>query len=63
MSKEIKTTDHPFKFSKKSLIYLGAALIVIITGFALLIAGDISFAPILLVAGYVVLIPVAILKK
>lgn len=50
-------------FSRKSLIFFGAGLLSGIIGYILLAAGDIMFAPIFLVLGYVVFIPIAILKK
>ncbi|HAV93179.1 TPA: hypothetical protein DCW38_08395 [candidate division WOR-3 bacterium] len=50
-------------FSKLSLILFGAAIASILIGYVLLSRGDIAFSPVLLVLGYVVLIPLAILKK
>lgn len=38
-----------------------AGMIAVIAGYALLMANDITFAPILLVMGYCVLIPVSFL--
>ena len=43
-------------------IWWGAAALVIIAGFADLARGGVTIAPILLVIGYCVLIPIAILK-
>ncbi|EQB64319.1 MAG: hypothetical protein RBG1_1C00001G1898 [candidate division Zixibacteria bacterium RBG-1] len=48
-------------FGKKNLIWFGIALLVIIVGYILLGSGSITLAPLLLVLGYCVLIPVAIL--
>ena len=42
-------------------MFFGIGLIVIIAGFIALATGDITIAPILLVIGYCVLIPIAIL--
>lgn len=63
MNKKQDNPDHPFKFSKKSLILLAVSAAVIIAGFILLAMGDIYVAPILLVIGYVGIIPAAIMKK
>lgn len=49
-------------FAKKNWILFGAGLVSIALGFALLAAGDISFAPILLVAGYLGFIPWAMVS-
>jgi hypothetical protein len=46
----------------KALMWWGAAALVLIAGYADLWRGSESVAPILLVLGYCVLIPVAILK-
>lgn len=48
-------------FGKKNLIWFGIAILVITAGYILLGYGSITLAPILLVLGYCVLIPVAIL--
>jgi len=48
---------------RKNLVVFGAALASIAAGFALLAEGSVTAAPILLVAGYCVLVPVAILLK
>lgn len=47
----------------KNWILLGAGIVLIIAGYVLLSQGSITMAPILLVAGYCVLIPIAILIK
>ena len=47
----------------KNWILLGAGIATIIAGYILLSQGSITMAPILLVAGYCVLIPIAILIK
>ena len=41
--------------------YFGAGLLAIVMGFVLLAMNDITFAPILLVLGYCVLVPLAFL--
>lgn len=48
-------------FGKKNLIWFGVAILVIVAGYIALGYGSITLAPILLVLGYCVLIPVAIL--
>lgn len=53
----------PLAFKPKNYILLGAGLLTIIAGFISLNAGSITLAPILLVAGYCVLIPLALLLK
>lgn len=50
-----------FPFGKKNFMFFGIGALVIIIGFIALAAGDITIAPILLVVGYCVLIPIAIL--
>jgi uncharacterized membrane protein HdeD (DUF308 family) len=56
-----KTDELPF--GKKNWMILGAALVSIILGFITLASGSITLAPILLVLGYCVLIPVGIMIK
>ncbi len=60
----VKTPAGPqLAFKRKNYILLGAGLLTIIAGFISLNAGSITLAPILLVAGYCVLIPLALLLK
>ena len=49
--------------SKKNYAIMGAGLATIIAGFISLASGSITLAPILLVLGYCVLIPVGLLVK
>ncbi len=51
------------KFKRKNLLFFGIGLILIVGGFILLAAGDIVIAPILLVIGYLVFLPLGILLK
>jgi hypothetical protein len=51
------------KFSRKNTIFFGIGLILVVVGFILLAAGDIVFAPILLIIGYLVFFPLGILLK
>ena len=48
-------------FNKRNFAFLGIGLAVIILGFVFLAFGDITIAPILLVLGYCVVIPIGIL--
>lgn len=50
-------------YGKKNYIFFGAALLVIIIGFFMLSQGDETLAPILLVVGYLILIPIALMLK
>ena len=50
-------------FDKRNYLILGAGLILIVLGFILLATGDITISPILLVLGYCVLVPRAILAR
>jgi len=56
-----RKTVGDFPFGKRNFLFFGIGLIVIIAGFIALTLGDITLAPILLVVGYCVLIPIAIL--
>jgi len=49
------------EFGKNNLIFLGIGLFLVIVGFIFLGTGDITIAPILLVLGYCVAIPIGIL--
>lgn len=48
---------------KKNFIIMGAGLAVIVAGFITLAGGSMTLAPLLLVVGYCVLIPVSLLVK
>lgn len=48
---------------RRSWIWWGAAILALLLGYVDLVRGGITLAPILLVLGYCVLIPVAILKR
>jgi hypothetical protein len=50
-------------FGKKNYSVFAAALVSIIVGFLLLSKGSITAAPILLVLGYVILVPLSIIIK
>ncbi len=51
------------KFTQKNMIFFGIGLILVVVGFIMLAAGDIVFAPILLIVGYLVFFPLGILLK
>lgn len=57
-----KGTTAPPAFTPLTALLGGAGLISIVSGFVLLSTGSITLAPVLLVLGYVVLIPLAILR-
>lgn len=50
-------------FSKVNAKWLGAGVVSIAVGFFLLAQGSLHIAPILLVLGYCVLLPIGIIKK
>jgi len=52
----------PEKSRARALLFWGAALLSLLLGYADLWRGGETIAPILLVLGYVVLVPLAILK-
>jgi hypothetical protein len=63
-SKTAPPVDRPtLSFSRSNGIWLGAAAIAIAIGYFLLSTGSMILAPILLVLGYCVLLPVGIIKK
>ncbi len=67
MAKPTKKTQPTAKeaailpFGRKNYLAFIIGLVVIVAGFIFLASGDTVFAPILLVVGYCVVIPVAIL--
>lgn len=54
-------TEGSLRFSPLNLALLAAGLVAIIIGYTLLAGGDIVAAPLLLVLGYAVLIPLGII--
>ncbi len=50
-------------YGKNNYIIFGIAMLVIIAGFFTLSQGSITLAPILLVLGYLVLIPISLMVK
>jgi len=57
-----KTQDH-LPLERANLVLFAVALAVIVGGYLTLAAGSITLAPILLVLGYCVLVPVAIVYR
>ena len=51
------------QLKRKNWILMGAGVLTIVVGYIFLSKGSITIAPILLVAGYCVLIPISILVK
>jgi hypothetical protein len=62
----VARTVHPrdeVKLGRRNWIAFGIALLVIVVGYVFLANGSITIAPILLVLGYCVLVPYAILAR
>lgn len=67
-TKSSKSTPAPagrptLSFSRANAIWLGAGAVSIAIGFFLLAKGSETIAPVLLVLGYCVLLPIGIIKK
>ena len=58
-----KTEEISWPFGMKNYIIFAAAIIMIVIGYITLGNGSMTLAPVLLVLGYCVLIPVAIMIK
>ena len=58
-----KTTNDKWPFGTKNYLVFALGLLSIILGYVFLSHGSITLAPILLVLGYCVIIPVAIMIK
>lgn len=56
-----ESTTDGLPWGKKNLLLMAGAAVSIVAGYALLGQGSITAAPMLLVLGYVVLIPLAII--
>jgi hypothetical protein len=57
------TAPEKWPFGRKNYLWFGIALVTMILGFILLGSGSVTWAPLLLVIAYCVLVPVAILIK
>jgi len=62
-TKKITATEEILSFNKKNYSLFAAGIISIIIGYIFLSKGSITVAPILLVLGYVILIPISIIIK
>jgi hypothetical protein len=51
------------RFTRTNYLFMGGGVLLAIIGFMLLRGGDISLAPVLLVAGYCALIPLGIIWR
>lgn len=56
-------SENSIPFTKKNYVLFSVGIVVILLGFLFLSRNSITLAPILLVAGYCVLIPLAIALK
>lgn len=61
--KPIERPDVDLPFGRKNYILFGLAAICIVAGYITLSSGSITLAPILLLVGYLVLIPWGILAR
>lgn len=57
-----RPAESTLRFSSSNAIFAGVGLITVILGYYLLAQGSITLAPLLLVLGYVVLLPLAIIR-
>ncbi len=55
-----RASDATLQFGPKNAIYAAAGSVSLVVGYWLLAQGSITLAPLLLVLGYVVLLPLAI---
>ena len=65
-AKKTTNADQPemkWPFGRKNYIFFAVAMVVIIIGFYALGQGSITLAPILLILGYCVLIPVSLIVR
>jgi hypothetical protein len=59
----VKKPKLELPFGRRNYIWFGIGILVIVIGYLLLGLGDITLAPILLVAGYCVIIPISIIMS
>ena len=62
-AKASELAEPEIPFGKKNYVILGVAALAILAGYFALSRGSITLAPILLLAGYLVLVPWGILAK
>ncbi len=60
---DLSRSEFRWPFGKRNYIFSALALAVIIVGYILLGQGSVTFAPLLLVIGYCVLVPIALIVK
>ncbi len=60
---EKRTLEAELPFGRRNYLFFGLGLVVLVVGFIALGMGSITLAPILLVLGYLVIIPLAIILK
>ena len=58
-----QTEESKWPYGTKNYIFFAMAIIVIIIGFVTLGQGSITLAPLLLVVGYCILLPIALIIK
>ena len=61
--KTLTETDLGFRWGARNSLFLGLGIAVLVAGYIALSRGSITLAPVLLVFGYVVLIPVSLLIR
>ncbi len=61
--KEEKNKIHRIKLKTRNRILIGLGFLFVVVGYLFLSKGSLTLAPILLVSGYCVLIPVGIILK
>ncbi|HYQ88930.1 MAG TPA: hypothetical protein VEU09_04810 [Candidatus Binatia bacterium] len=59
----VEAPNAEIPFGKRNYLIFGLAALVILVGYILLSRGSITVAPIMLLLGYLVLIPIGILAK
>ena len=63
IKKDNNSQEFKWPFGKRNYMFFGAAMLSIIVGYIALGQGSITLAPILLVLGYCVLVPVSLIIK
>ncbi|MEX2571590.1 MAG: hypothetical protein WD737_09790 [Gemmatimonadota bacterium] len=59
---QAERVEGALRFSRRNWLFFGLAAVAIVAGYMLLSAGSTIAAPLLLVLGYVVLIPLGIIR-
>ena len=63
IKKDNNSQEFKWPFGKRNYMFFGAAMLSIIVGYIALGQGSITLAPILLVLGYCVLVPISLIIK